>query len=50
MEKCYEKQMIQERHRHRYEFNNEYRETLIQHGLVMSGTYLRMTAWLKRLS
>lgn len=38
MEKCYEKQMIQERHRHRYEFNNEYRETLIQHGLVISGT------------
>jgi CTP synthase len=29
---------ISERHRHRYEFNNEYRETLQQKGLVLSGT------------
>jgi CTP synthase (UTP-ammonia lyase) len=29
---------IVERHRHRYEFNNHYRETLIKHGLVLSGT------------
>jgi CTP synthase len=28
---------ISERHRHRYEFNNAYREQLQQHGLVLSG-------------
>ena len=28
---------ISERHRHRYEFNNEYRETLSEAGLVISG-------------
>lgn len=29
--------LISERHRHRYEVNNDYRETLSQHGLVLSG-------------
>jgi CTP synthase len=29
---------ISERHRHRYEVNNAYRDTLEQHGLVISGT------------
>ena len=29
---------IVERHRHRYEFNNHYRDQLSQHGLVLSGT------------
>jgi CTP synthase len=29
---------IHERHRHRYEVNNHYRETLSQHGLLISGT------------
>ncbi len=29
---------ISERHRHRYEFNNKYREALTQHGFVISGT------------
>ena len=28
---------VSERHRHRYEFNNAYREILQQHGLVLSG-------------
>lgn len=28
---------VKERHRHRYEFNNAYRETLTQHGLLLSG-------------
>jgi CTP synthase len=28
---------ISERHRHRYEFNNEYRESLSRHGLLFSG-------------
>lgn len=30
--------VVLERHRHRYEFNNEYRELLEQHGMVFSGT------------
>ena len=38
MEKCYQTQLISERHRHRYEFNNEYREKLSKAGLVISGT------------
>jgi CTP synthase len=29
---------ISERHRHRFEFNNEYRAALTEHGLVLSGT------------
>ena len=32
------KQLVSERHRHRYEFNNEYRSLLEKHGLVISGT------------
>lgn len=32
------KALIQERHRHRYEFNNAYREVLTSHGLVVAGT------------
>jgi CTP synthase len=31
-------QIIEERHRHRYEFNNEYREMLEKNGLIISGT------------
>ncbi len=34
---CYGCTRISERHRHRYEFNNAYRETLRQAGLVLSG-------------
>ena len=37
MEKCYGKTEISERHRHRYEFNNDYRETLTAAGLTLSG-------------
>lgn len=37
MEKCYNTQRIDERHRHRYEFNNDYRQTLSGAGLVLSG-------------
>ena len=33
----YGKDVVMERHRHRYEFNNRYREILEQHGLVLSG-------------
>ena len=35
--KAYGKRSIDERHRHRYEFNNEYREKLKEAGLVISG-------------
>ncbi|MCK9338625.1 MAG: CTP synthase [Bacteroidales bacterium] len=29
---------VSERHRHRYEVNNDYREILVQHGLIICGT------------
>ena len=38
LEKCYGVSEISERHRHRYEFANEYRETLTAAGLVIGGT------------
>ena len=38
MERCYESSVISERHRHRYEFNNEYRDILQANGLTLSGT------------
>lgn len=37
MERCYGKSEISERHRHRYEFNNDYRDILTENGLVLSG-------------
>ncbi len=37
MESCYGQPLIHERHRHRYEFNNDYRDCLTQAGLVLSG-------------
>ncbi len=37
MEKCYGSDSCDERHRHRYEFNNDYRETLTDNGLVICG-------------
>jgi CTP synthase len=33
----YKKDVIVERHRHRYEFNNQYRQVLEEKGLIMSG-------------
>jgi len=36
--KAYQREEISERHRHRYEFNNDYRENLASAGLVISGT------------
>jgi len=38
LQKLYGTGMISERHRHRYEFNNLYREDLTAKGLVISGT------------
>ena len=35
---CYQKSLISERHRHRYEFNNRFSEQLQSQGLVISGT------------
>lgn len=37
MERCYGARLISERHRHRYEVNNTYREILERAGLVISG-------------
>jgi CTP synthase len=34
---AYNESLVQERHRHRFEFNNDYREMLTSHGLVISG-------------
>ncbi|MBQ2031198.1 MAG: CTP synthase, partial [Lachnospiraceae bacterium] len=37
MERCYGSLHIRERHRHRYEFNNDYREAMQKAGLTLSG-------------
>ena len=37
MARCYGEKTISERHRHRYEFNNDYREVLTAAGLTLSG-------------
>jgi CTP synthase len=37
--RIYGQQDIEERHRHRFEFNNKYREQLAEAGLVISGVY-----------
>ena len=37
-EEAYGEQIIYERHRHRYEVNNELRDVLVKHGLVLGGT------------
>jgi len=37
MERCYQTLHISERHRHRYEFNNDYRDALTKAGLTLSG-------------
>lgn len=35
---AYGSEVIYERHRHRYEFNNKYREKFVESGLVLAGT------------
>ncbi len=37
--RLYGQQVVHERHRHRYEFNNRYREVLREHGLNPTGIY-----------
>ena len=34
----YKKELVNERHRHRYEFNNKYKDKFIKSGLLISGT------------
>ncbi len=36
--RCYGTELIQERHRHRYEFNNDFRDALTAAGLTLCGT------------
>ena len=36
--KIYRKDIISERHRHRYEYNNDYKDVLEKNGLICSGT------------
>lgn len=38
MEKAYGAEQVSERHRHRYEFNNKYREVFEENGMVFTGT------------
>ena len=35
--KLYGKEKIEERHRHRYEVNNDYRQVLVENGMKLSG-------------
>lgn len=35
---CYDAETINERHRHRYEFNNTYRQQFAAHGMAFTGT------------
>ena len=37
LRRCYGEELISERHRHRYEFNNDYRELLSERGLRLCG-------------
>jgi len=36
---AYQLDVVYERHRHRYEFNNEYQDRLVQAGLLVAGTF-----------
>jgi len=36
---AYNELVVHERHRHRYEVNNQYRQQLVDAGLVISGTF-----------
>ena len=38
--KAYKEDLVDERHRHRYELNNKYRKELEASGMIVSGTYL----------
>jgi len=34
---AYQQDLVEERHRHRFEFNNKYRQVLSEHGMIYSG-------------
>lgn len=34
---CYQRAVVSERHRHRYEFNNDYRQRFRDHGMLLTG-------------
>ena len=36
---AYKKDKVNERHRHRYEFNNEYKEVMKKKGMIFAGLY-----------
>lgn len=38
MHEAYKTDLIEERHRHRFEFNNKYRQEFIQKGMILTGT------------
>ena len=38
MKEAYRADTVQERHRHRFEFNNDYRERFEQNGMTIAGT------------
>ncbi|MBR3346131.1 MAG: CTP synthase [Solobacterium sp.] len=38
LERCYSESLIMERHRHRYEFNNDFRDEIEAHGMMIAGT------------
>ena len=38
MQKAYRADEVDERHRHRYEFNNDFREVFEKNGMIFSGT------------
>ncbi len=36
---AYKKELVYERHRHRYEFNNKYQDAMAKNGLIVTGVY-----------
>ena len=38
LKRAYGKDLVSERHRHRFEFNNDYRDAMERHGMIISGT------------
>jgi CTP synthase len=39
LSKIYKKELVEERHRHRYELNNDFRKQLNENGMIFSGIY-----------
>ena len=47
LDACYGRDLISERHRHRYEFNNVYRQRFEAHGMLVAGDEPRSARWSK---